>query len=84
LYQEKHRKNKPSAEHESHFTRETVNSAEDMDVMNIDKKVEEKAQDTKMKLSKEIADDDFLGLDNDVLGLDDDDIFGEELYRDII
>jgi hypothetical protein len=55
-----------------------------MDAMNIDKKVEDKVQDTKMKLSKEIVDDDLLGLDNDLLGLDDNDIFVEELYGDII
>jgi hypothetical protein len=84
LYQEKHGKKKPSTEHESHFTRETPNSGEDMDAMNIDKKVEEKAQDTEMKLSKKIDDDDLLGLDNDLLGLDDNDVFAEELYGDII
>jgi hypothetical protein len=48
-----------------------------MDTMNINKKVEEKAPDTKMKLSKEI-------VDNDLLGLDDDNIFVEELYWDIV
>jgi hypothetical protein len=84
LYREKHGKKKPSPEHESHFTRAALNSGEDMDAMNIDKKVEEKAQDTEMKLSKEIVDDDVLGLDNDLLGLDDNDIFAEELYGDII
>jgi hypothetical protein len=55
-----------------------------MDAINIDKKVEEKAQDTEMKLSKEIVDDDLLGLDNDLLGLDDDELFAKELYGDII
>ena len=89
LYQEKHGKRKPSAEHESHFTRETISSGEDVLAMNIDKKVEEKVMDTEMKLSKELDDDDLLGLnDNDLLGLNDDDLLEEEtlkeLYGDII
>jgi hypothetical protein len=37
LYQEKHGKNKPSTEHESHFTHETLNSKEDTGAMNIDR-----------------------------------------------
>jgi hypothetical protein len=84
LYQEKHGKKKPLAEHESHFTREILNSREDMEAMNINKKVKEKTQDTEIKLLKEIVDDDLLGLDNDLLGLDDDDIFAQKLYGDII
>jgi hypothetical protein len=62
LYKEKHGTKKPSTEHESHFTHETLNSGEDMDALNIDKKVKEKEHDTEIEFSKEIADDQLLGL----------------------
>jgi hypothetical protein len=71
LYQEKHGKRKPSAEHESHFIRETISSGEDILTMNSDKKVEKKAVDTEMKLSNELDNDNLLGLnDNDLLDIE--------------